>query len=282
MLREIWATIIIYDPNWNRLKKAIYAIGKQVDRLVLFENGIFGTSEYIQNNIKALSTNIEVRTALENMGIAAALNKVCEYAMGNDVKWIVTLDQDSIVADNFIDEYKKSIWLNSDKCMAYVPTVIDENYPDEKHIPKKKEDLMFSITSGMMIDLEYFKELGGFNERLFIDFVDFDYCIRGYNNNFFIKEVPTTYIMHQLGDMSVKNIMGKTLRLTNHSPYRNYFYVRNGIYLMITYCNKYSMDILYKVIRKILLVLLFQKYKKENFFKMCKGVLDAVYMCLEG
>ena len=101
------AGIVLYNPDLGRLKENIESICKQVDKVILIDNGSDNIRE-IEDLIKEYLNCILLKNG-ENMGIAYALNQILKYAYENDVKWFLTLDQDSVCSRNLINTYSKYI-----------------------------------------------------------------------------------------------------------------------------------------------------------------------------
>ena len=62
-----------------------------------------------------------------------------------------------------------------------------------KYIPSDRQDneeVNMVITSGNIINLSLYKNIEGFNEELFVDFVDFDLCYQIKEKGLIISEYP--------------------------------------------------------------------------------------------
>jgi rhamnosyltransferase len=66
------------------------------------------------------------------------------------------------------------------------------------------------------------------DESLFIDFVDFEWCMRCRQQRVPIRVVPVARLQHSIGDDTLR--FGP-VRGPLHSPYRTYYKVRNAILL---------------------------------------------------
>ena len=77
------AGIVLYNPDLGRLKENIESICKQVDKVILIDNGSDNIRE-IEDLIKEYLNCILLKNG-ENMGIAYALNQILKYAYENDV-----------------------------------------------------------------------------------------------------------------------------------------------------------------------------------------------------
>ena len=82
-----------------------------------------------------------------------------------------------------------------------------------------------------MINIQAWKDVGGFDERMFIDLVDTDFCLRlrraGYKN----IQLTSVVLNHNLGNPITKRILFTNFSTTNHSAFRKYYRVRNNIYI---------------------------------------------------
>ena len=52
------------------------------------------------------------------------------------------------------------------------------------------------MTSGSFLNLKVYKEAGPFVDKLFIDYVDFEYCLRLKKKGFKIYKLNNTYMQH--------------------------------------------------------------------------------------
>ena len=103
-------------------------------------------------------------------------------------------------------------------------------------LPKDEpETALTLITSGSILNLALTKQIGPFNEALFIDFVDAEFSYRVIQNGFINLLFSNIVLNHALGKLvegkSLVNFK-KTLRIT-HAPIRVYYIIRNGLYLLL-------------------------------------------------
>lgn len=105
-MEAIFAGIVLFNPEISRLKENITHILGQVDRLILVDNGS-NNKEEIQSGIQNFNTDKILYIDLhKNKGIAAALNVIAESTESCGVKWVLTLDQDTVCKDDIIDKYR--------------------------------------------------------------------------------------------------------------------------------------------------------------------------------
>src|SRR5205823_9651810 len=91
------------------------------------------------------------------------------------------------------------------------------------------------ITSGSLINLSIYKELGRFRDDLFIDSVDDEYCMRARDRGFAVIEATTFGIAHEIGKPKIVQLLGKPRSISNHSPVRRYYMARNRTSLAAKY-----------------------------------------------
>ncbi|MEJ0107143.1 MAG: hypothetical protein WDO19_33470 [Bacteroidota bacterium] len=65
--------------------------------------------------------------------------------------------------------------------------------------PTSYSETIAVITSGSLIQLDAWKETGGYNETLFIDEVDHEYCYRVKEKGYKVIQVNHVILNHQLG-----------------------------------------------------------------------------------
>ena len=92
------------------------------------------------------------------------------------------------------------------------------------------------ITSGNIIFVDNAIKVGGFEEKLFIDEVDYDLCYKGLLNglNFFICN-NGVYLKHSLGNMMTRHFIYRDIQCMNHNYVRKYYIMRNRLYVYKKY-----------------------------------------------
>lgn len=280
-MKNIIASIVTYNPDLERLKLNILNLLKQVDEILIVDNN----SSNI-NNIKQLLLEINNKNSIiklnsicnkKNVGIANALNQALEYAYNNNYEWILTLDQDSICDLGLINEYKSSINLIDDENIAIIsPSIVDENISMES---SNMSNPMVVITSGALTNVIIAKNIGGFIDELFIDYVDFEFCLRLRVNNYQILKSHTAKLYHQLGECKIHNILNLKIVATNHSYIRRYYFYRNSIYVYKKYFKHYPKWVIKDMLSKVktmLIILLFENEKYRKIKYSVKGIKDGL------
>ena len=179
-----------------------------------------------------------------------------------------------------ISEMKSQYEKEDNKNIAIIaPNILDEN------ITLKPQDIKEGIeytgpviTSGSLTKTNIAKNIGGFVDNLFIDQVDFDFCLRLKDSGADILKVNRAIIYHQLGEISEHKLFGKTITTTNHSPIRRYYYYRNLVYMYEHHKENHKEWINLEIkhaIKNIPRIILFEKNKTDQIKSITKGILDA-------
>ena len=289
---QIAAGITLFNPDINRLKENIEATLSQTAHLYLIDNASSNTAEikpeYSSDN------RITVISNPENLGVAAALNIMCNAARNDGYEWIMTLDQDSLPETDIVEKYLP--FTENDEVALITPKFDDDNEPD--FISSEKEEPFTFVercnTSASLVRLSVFAAVGGFDEKMFIDCVDFDYCTTLIKNGYKILRVNGAVLHHRLGEASEVKFfipIGRFLKIEklkksfftyNHSPLRTYYYARNIRYY--AYKHKDVLDLKTErrvYIKWLVLKLGFEKQKFAKIKAICKGRRDAKKMIKE-
>ena len=96
----------------------------------------------------------------------------------------------------------------------------------------RKGEILSAMTSGSMTPLTVFDQLGTFNESLFIDYVDVEFCLRIRRAGYCIVESPKAKLHHSLGRISGHRLLGHWFASTNHSAARRYYITRNRLWVL--------------------------------------------------
>lgn len=213
----------------------------------------------------------------DNMGIAYALNVGCRFALNNcKVDWVLTLDQDSEIPINMIRDYVTFIKMRSDKIGLVCP-LINVYHGENKLVSDTIEEVDFAITSGSLINLDAYKEIGGFKEELFIDEVDFEYSLNLKANGYHIYQLNYVLMQHQVGNTVEYRMFGKHLFYVLHHNYlRHYYMQRNSLYVRDLYINIFPfVKISFaQLILPFVKILLFEKDKMKKLVYRYRGYRD--------
>jgi rhamnosyltransferase len=279
--KSIVCSIIAYNPEIRKLNENIKSIKEQVDSIIIVDNGS-SNIEDVENTVQILlETGYKVHLIKmnENKGIALALNKAVAYAIDENYKWVLTLDQDSICDETLISEFitKYNEIENKENIGIIAPNVICRGF-EQKEYDSEVEDILTAITSGCLTNASACEDVGFFTEKLFIDHVDYDLCFKLDLKKYKIIKVNTAKIYHELGNVTIKRLLGKKIVVGNHSAIRRYYYYRNLVYMYKQYRKKYPDWIKLEMkssIKVFIYIVLFEKNKINKIQNILHGLYDG-------
>ena len=170
-----------------------------------------------------------------NLGIAVALNIGVSEARAKASPWVALFDQDSRVESGFIDsmlatfENARDPSLVGVVCPLYQDTNTGVTFPIQR---SKAGEVLSAMTSGSLIPMKLFDQVGAFNEALFIDYVDIEFCLRCRRAGYSIVQSPQAVLYHSLGRITRHRILGRWFASTNHSAARRYYITRNRLWVL--------------------------------------------------
>lgn len=245
-MQKYAAGVVLYNPQVVRLKSNLNAISSQVETVYCYNNNSNNIEE-IEKLIKKYD-NVKLINSTSNVGIAKALNELCNYAIRDGYSWILTLDQDSVCQENMVCEFDK--YTDYDRIGIICPNHIDRRRPNILKEKKGVQEIDYCITSGSFVNLKVYQNLNGFDDYLFIDCVDNDYCFRVRREGYKIICLYNVVLDHEMGDLRKSRFnklylkIGKVLsssKITSLSfkrkvsPMRVYYSTRNIVYLSRKY-----------------------------------------------
>ena len=241
---NIGAVIVTYNPNMHDLIVLISRIKNQFHEIMIVDNGSKNRSE-----IEILTKKEEVGILLfaKNLGIAKALNVGIRYFAKKNFTWVATFDQDSEPSLDFVEQFQN---FNFNDNVAVVGSYyLDRNWSDEEKEQAKLEQKHFEITryvitSGAFIKISVWEKVNGFDESLFIDWVDWDFNERVFDSGYDVIRTSCLLMSHQVGETFKVNPFLKTLLGLNnrpvrdHSAFRQYYIFRNRFIFYKRYKNE--------------------------------------------
>ncbi len=270
-MAKIYAGIVLYNPDIDRLKLNITAIAGQVELVVLVDNGSANITSI--KDLLSSYTNTKLIENGDNLGIAKALNQILEEADKQAVDWVLTLDQDSICPDNMMAEFSQDVGANIGMICPRLD-IIGWNVDDNSNQPKV-EKVNDCITSGALTSVNAWRQIGGFNEDYFIDLVDSEFSLRMKLNGFDILRDNAVSMTHEVGESIEKKIGPLTFRCTKHTPIRCYYMVRN--HLAYTRQYKQHLDMFFErkmLVHKVVTSIMVADNKCETIKMMCRAKRD--------
>lgn len=229
MSYKIAAVTVLYQPAPDVFQN-ILSYSKDVQLLVIVDNSPI-PNKALHLQLEALG-HVNIIPFLDNKGIAAALNAGIQLAISKGFGSVLTMDQDSSFEPGTAAAYfAQYAALTHPDSVA----VVGPNHEDVTSTQTTETCLSVDtvITSGSIVNTSIFTKLGKYNEDLFIDEVDHEYCYRAIVAGYQILQMPNILLNHNLGTtVFVGNASGKKILKRNvHSGVRLYYMVRNTAFI---------------------------------------------------
>jgi rhamnosyltransferase len=272
------AGIVSYNPEIERLKQNIDAVINQVDYVILSDNGSANTDE-LKLLLENYDSNVIILYNNSNLGIASALNIIFKKAAELNVDWVLTLDDDSVCPPDMVSNYLEFIDTHADRAGLLCPVIKDKNAGIIEDCVNPYDYIKRAITSGSFTSLAAWKEIGGFDEKLFIDGVDFDFCDRLRTTGYHVIRLKNTELLHELGHMTSHRFLFRTVKVQNHPAERKYYIVRNRVYVSKKEKQKfYALTSFCFLVKFGLTIVLFEKDKSKKLAAIFRGYADGFKM----
>lgn len=212
---------------------------RQVDKLIVVDDG--SPDSRVLDELSG--PEFEIIRLAENSGIAIALNTGITAAIAGGAEYIVNLDQDTVLDAGYVAKCLATF--ASAATATHLGLVLADCVNHQPSIPPRYSPEGFGlveegIQSGMIVRADCLRDVGLLDERLFIDCVDIEFCLRMGDRGWRIAVAPGSNITHSLGDMvafrpfGMQRMHGGEPALYQyHAPFRQYYITRNNIDLVL-------------------------------------------------
>ena len=277
MQEQIAAGIVLYNPDEKRFRKNLNAIEPQVQRIFLADNGSQNIAE-IERILREYPKCQLIRNE-KNLGIAAALNQIFRQAESEGFQWVLTLDDDSVCDCDMVQ--KMIPYMEWPDIGIICPTAVDDKMDHEKgKEPEQYSYVDDCITAGSLTSVQAWEKAGCFDEKMFIDFVDIEFCKRLRLAEYQICRVNQTSVHQEYGNIDGSfSVFGKKFYKFQYSPLRIYYSVRNQIY----YMKKHRKNL--NIMAQLMFLtgyigkrIFFEGRRKESIKAICRGICDGIKM----
>ncbi|WP_338217640.1 glycosyltransferase family 2 protein [Lacticaseibacillus salsurivasis] len=289
---ESWGVVIVlYHPDLAHLEQIVGIIEQKTTSIVLVNNGRKIPASFKYNHyVLELDRNSGIAYA-QNAGV----HRLCESFP--ELEAVFFLDQDSTVAPDFFS-LMLTAWRkihNKYPSLAMLSPRVNRmteggDYStlavNDGRFVKRKIDFSVTpvvtgtlpISSGILVSVIAFNQVGGLNARWFIDWVDFDFDLNLLANGYLTATTSEATIVHQIGSPNRRRFFGKSIAVTNYVLFREFYTARNGIYLIRKYGHYVKGLTAYCLgqIARRYLMLLYEPKKVRRFITLTHGVLSGL------
>jgi rhamnosyltransferase len=250
MAKKIAAYITAYQDSYNvqACIKSLEAQSLNLEKLLIIDNSEKSLKLYIQ-------IPYFIQLYPNNIGVSGGLNFAIRWAIENNYDFLWTFDQDSQpnpdTLQNLLSDYQL---LQQKNILVGIisPTIIDvqtgiilpndlnkkyrlKSYSPElipspfTYYTEKLYQCDVVITSGSLINLQAAKNIPLPNPDLFIDGVDWEYCLNMKKQGYHICVSEKTTMQHNFGTYLTH--LNKNHPIYIYSPLRYYYMNRNHTYI---------------------------------------------------
>jgi rhamnosyltransferase len=278
-------TVVVTFHPPPRFFETLPALRAIATRTIVVDNGS-GTQTLSRLRHLAAAGAIDLIANHANLGLAAALNQGIGMARGHGSAWVLLLDQDSEVAPGILDYMAAALSDYPDSSRVAViganyglPQEPNGRYPSDVSINRRISVQTVLITSGSLISVPDFDKIGPFDDGLFIDHVDHEYCLRARRLGFAVIATREVLLTHSIGKESTHLLLGRRLIASNHAPQRRYYMARNSIVIARRYFRdepRWVTATLRRALRDVLVMLLFEQDRGEKLKWWLLGLWHGV------
>ncbi len=237
----VYAIIVTFNPVGG-LHNLLESMKNQVDHILVIDNGS-ERKEFLRNE-SDWSEFVEFIYNTHNKGLALALNQGIRAATDRGATHVVLLDQDTLPDENMVSDLlcdERRLAEEGKNVAAVGPRLIDiqtrKTIPFIRSTGWVRERIYTSpcgspvlvdhvITSGMLIPVKAFKNVGLMWESLFIDYIDVEWCFRARSKGYAVFGSSTATLYHDIGEKRFSILMLKR-QVPVHHPNRIFFLFRN-------------------------------------------------------
>jgi len=216
-----------------------------------------------------------------NAGVGAALNLGVRRALERGYVWVATFDQDSRAGPGFIAEMlrayeehvdRETIGLVAPRYCEEKSGLMHDRLTDDA---PESEIVTTSMMSGNLVRTDVIAEVGFYDERFFIDYVDHEFCLRLGRHGFHVLECRRALLKHNLGRVTKMRVAGVVVTTTNHSPLRRYYNARNRTLVYRRY-GRFVPGWVARDLRSFLVetakILLLEQDRRAKLINIAKGI----------
>ena len=286
---EVCAVMVTYNPEPS-FEQNVRSLLQQVGKVIIVDNQSAPAAHPLIAQAAA-SGDVEVIWNEQNLGIAAGLNRGIERALSSgEYPWIATFDQDSRAPADYVAAifaaysacpFRDQVGLIGANYMEWIDDVGHCSVPPPTRFVFR--EIKTAMTSGSFVKSSVFGACGRFDESLFMDYVDHEFCLRLRRHGLKVIQAGNALLAHRLGSPTSHRILWKRFTSSNHSSSRRYYNAHNRLLVYRKYLTSELLWVLSDVfgwLREIVKVSLVERNRAEKLVRMAKGAWHAMLQLL--
>ncbi|KWB60405.1 glycosyltransferase family 2 protein [Burkholderia ubonensis] len=289
-MTALGALVILYHPTDAQLA-SLDALRRASDALLVVDNSP-------QPDARAREACARDGIALlhhgNRGGIAGAFNVGLAALFRERVDAVALFDQDSTAPDAYFPAMRDVCAGLAPRAFLAGPRIFDENA--RSFLPELSTNgitlrrlniepgaamqrCAFLISSGCVVSRDAYDTLGPFDETLFIDHVDTEYCFRALARNVPLYVVPSLVLTHRIGAKRRHALGPFAMTSMNHPWQRRYYSARNAVQLGIQYGLRFPVAIVPNLLTlwQIVQIALVERDKRAKLGGIALGIVDGLF-----
>ncbi|UZF91280.1 glycosyltransferase family 2 protein [Bosea sp. NBC_00550] len=228
------AAVVLYRPDPALLARQVE--GLRGTRFIAFANGP------LEADAAALMAEADLRLIPnpDNVGLGRGLNTVMEAACEEGFTHVLLLDQDSEPTSELLMELAarmQQLERFGERIAVLAPRLVPPGEGFYKPIRyewrgRPRSDglaaIDFSPTSGSLVNVAAYSEVGPFRDDFFIAGIDVEWGFRAWSKGWASYVATDLAMPHRWGEAVSDDQIAKP-QILRHTPVRNYYYARNVI-----------------------------------------------------
>jgi rhamnosyltransferase len=228
--------VVLYNPD-HKVLENISTYIEYIEMLIVVDNSDIADESlrrFLKDNAK-----VNYQELGNNIGVASALNLGCEIAIDRQFTHLLTMDQDSSFTQEAIQGLIKFAY-NCDWNKIGIISPSHQIVSNLETTSSEFDEVLFTMTSGNILNLKAYQNVGRFLDWLFIDHIDHEYGMRLNKNGYKVLQINNLRLIHELGELR-EFFLGRfrLFSFISHSPLRTFYMIRNGLYVASLYKEVY-------------------------------------------
>lgn len=243
---RVAAAIVAFGPDPLQINRLIGKLARECSATYVMDNG--GAAAAVRAE-PAAGSSLRIIDMGGNAGLGAALNAAFEQLSAAGFEYVVTFDQDSDPGPGQVASLVERLAQARAaglKVAAVGPRIVDPrgsvpfDHPFMGRVagwptalrPTPGRDYVetdFVITSGAVISMDAYRQVGPFDTSLFVDYTDVDWCMRARRLDYRLLGICSVSMAHELSAGNSPSVFGVTF--LRYGPVRRYYYARNVVLL---------------------------------------------------
>jgi rhamnosyltransferase len=265
---KIAGVVVLYQPT-------AAVVSNIQTYLWIVDNSEVPQPEIIQQ-ITAI-TKAEYLALPENPGLARALNVGARKALAIGADFLLTMDQDSQATPDMLP---KMLQYLATQDLSRLGILTPYHLTPSGIVPDQARpynEVQSAMTSGNLLNLSAYLNVGPYLEDLFLDYVDNEYYLRLNLHGYKVIQLNDAFLLHNWANIYKIQFLNFNTYTLNYLPLRWYYITRNLFYVVNrygkifpTFCRQHLLFFFKNVIK----IMLFESAKLKKLHMIFTGYRD--------